>query len=707
MNSRTISAVITLYRMELRALLRDRRTIILSVVLPLLFMPLILFMSSRVKQSSAQKAESRSHSYAIAYGSLRGRAEPLLSQALSQAPKPSKEAKDEGDLFNASPEQKSPILAVESQNPQDDLLSGKLDTYIEAALQKDLPKPSQPAPPAEANSTQSNPNDLVFIIHYREDRLASGAAAQKLKDLLLDSRSQMRNESLSSKGFVGAPENALKVRGSDTASPDERARSRLGRYITALVLLFMLVGGGSIASDSIAGEKERGTLETLLSAGAGKSAIISAKFLIVLTATLVTTSIQVGNLYASFALGLSDASDPIAISMSAGTAGLLFLLYLPLAVLSSSILVLAFGLAKSYKEAQLYFLPISLLGPVLALAPAMPGIELRSLILIVPLINLSVAARDVLMQRVDMLGIFIAWAVTALFSFQMIRFSSRMLSAERLILSSDLDTVAAGDGDAMYQRHVLRWFSALWAFVLLATFGGSSLGLSRSLILGQMVFLGATLWIVRHYKLNPNIALSLRAPKPLVWPAVFIGAPSALMLMAAAAEFLGPLFHFSQKNISEFGKSVFPDDMPTWQLVLLIAVLPPICEELLFRGALLFGLRRRLKPVALVLTVGLVFGLFHILLFRLATTGVIGILITIVALWSGSLYPCILWHALNNIIPIVLMRVHIDERTIPRWSYGIALLALSFSFWLIWKNRDPNPAFLPMDHTPRTQRKPI
>lgn len=672
MKSPTLSAIFTLYRMEFRALLRDRRTIILSVLLPLLFMPLVLFTSSRVRQSSVEKAERRTHSYALAYGSQKSRAEPLIAGAL------------------AKPEGESTLSTIDTQNPEQALLEGKLDAYIEAAEEKDLPPPKKPG---AANSTQSNPNDLVFVIHYREDRPASAAAADKIRDLLVNARDQLRYRALLEKGFKGDPEHALSASPTDTAAPEMRARSDLGRYVTALVLLFMLVGGGSIASDSLAGEKERGTLETLLSAGAGRTAIVAAKFLIVLTATLVTALIQAGNLYASFALGIADPKNPLSISMDAGTAFVLFLLFLPLAVLSSSVLVLVFGLAKTYKEGQLYFLPVTLLGPVLALAPALPGIELRSLILIVPLVNLSVAARDVLMQRVDVLGILAAWAVTALSALQMIRFTGRSLSSERLIFSSDLEMLSPLSGDGLYQRHVVRWFMALWAFALLATFAGAPLGLVRSILLGQMVFLGTTLWIVRHYRLNANVALSLRAPKPLVWPAILIGAPSGLVLAAGAGKLLAPVLQFSQKNINDLGKSIFPDDLPMWQLALLIAVVPPICEELLFRGALLFGLRNRLRPVWLVITVGLVFGLFHILLLRLLTTGIIGIFITIVALWSGSLYPCILWHALNNAIPLLLMRLHINDGNMPAWAYPAAALGLWLSLWLIWKNRSPNPAF--------------
>ena len=122
MNARAFTAIATLYRMELRALLRDRRTILLSVVLPLLFMPLILLLSSRVKQSSVESAERKSHSYAVFYGAQREKAEPLLKAALSNPSQAAPEGEDP-----------SPLVETDVPDPEKALLSGSIDAYIKAA----------------------------------------------------------------------------------------------------------------------------------------------------------------------------------------------------------------------------------------------------------------------------------------------------------------------------------------------------------------------------------------------------------------------------------------------------------------------------------------------------------------------------------------------------------------------------------------------
>ncbi|MCK6590612.1 MAG: ABC transporter permease subunit, partial [Polyangiaceae bacterium] len=435
------AGALALYRMELRMLLRDTRAVILSVVVPLIFMPIVLGASSRIKETSEKQAAEKTHTYAVASGPLREQAKELLAQA----------AAARRDRTNSVDNEELPIVFQDEPDAPEALRNGSVDFYVEAV------------------SDQNENSAIILELHYREDRPASSAAVDKARDILLRHRGDIRHKALADRGFRISRENILPVLDADVSTLAERSGSKTGRYLTALVLLFMLVGGGSIAADSIAGEKERGTLETLLSAGAGRTAILTAKLMLILTATLTTTIIQVGNLYLFLGLGLADASADLAVHITPGTALLLFALYLPLSLLVASSLLLTFGLAGSYKEAQIYFLPLTLIGPVLALAPALPGLDLRSVIALVPLVNISVAVREILLGEIDIPMIALAWTTTALAAAGIARFASRILSAERLLLSSDTDTVDPTDGDALFGKRVLRWFAALWALVVLGS----------------------------------------------------------------------------------------------------------------------------------------------------------------------------------------------------------------------------------------------
>jgi membrane protease YdiL (CAAX protease family) len=88
----------------------------------------------------------------------------------------------------------------------------------------------------------------------------------------------------------------------------------------------------------------------------------------------------------------------------------------------------------------------------------------------------------------------------------------------------------------------------------------------------------------------------------------------------------------------------------------LLAISPGICEELLWRGAVQGELEARGKPVKTVLTVGIFFGLFHLSIYRLIPTGLLGVLLALVRHRSGSIFPCILLHIAYNALLLFFLK---------------------------------------------------
>ena len=145
-----------------------------------------------------------------------------------------------------------------------------------------------------------------------------------------------------------------------------------------------------------------------------------------------------------------------------------------------------------------------------------------------------------------------------------------------------------------------------------------------------------------------------------------------------------------QQLLERFSEDVIPKGMPSWQLVLYVAVLPAICEELAFRGMLLSGLRRKFRPAALVLGIGIIFGLFHMTLYRIAPTAALGMVLTAIALLTGSVFPGMLLHAGNNAIGVIGgTRFSMEALHWQHFSAAAAIFALSI--WIIYRNRTPLP----------------
>ncbi|MEE8523236.1 MAG: CPBP family intramembrane glutamic endopeptidase, partial [Thermoanaerobaculia bacterium] len=159
----------------------------------------------------------------------------------------------------------------------------------------------------------------------------------------------------------------------------------------------------------------------------------------------------------------------------------------------------------------------------------------------------------------------------------------------------------------------------------------------------------------------------------------------------ALARLSGALFPVPQRLIEEFSRTLLPEGIPVWEMLLILAVLPGICEEVAFRGVLLHGLRRRYSPLGLCLVVGLIFGLFHLDLARVLPTAFLGTAVAGVTLLTGSIYPAMLWHALNNATAVLASDagVAVDDLGVGVYAAGAVVAGLASV--LLWKNRTPYP----------------
>src|SRR5207237_5619326 len=144
------------------------------------------------------------------------------------------------------------------------------------------------------------------------------------------------------------------------------------------------------------------------------------------------------------------------------------LLFLPLAATIASVLLMISAYAKSYKESQMYFFPVYILSLIPSLASVMPGISLRSAIAFVPMANVSVAAREILMGRPDPIMILVTFGVMVFVAAYLVRASARMLSREDIILPAHTDAADFLGGPSLFQKRVLRWFALMWVVTFAA-----------------------------------------------------------------------------------------------------------------------------------------------------------------------------------------------------------------------------------------------
>ena len=197
----------------------------------------------------------------------------------------------------------------------------------------------------------------------------------------------------------------------NVAPPEKVSGNQVGGFVPYVIIILCLVGAAVPATDLTAGEKERGTMETLLCSPVARIDLVMGKFFLVLTGSLaamgcmlvslLVTTVLVGLTlsppakFVAAAANAARAAGPIPAIYPLGVLGVLAMV-LPVAVMFSA-LTFAIGLfAKSAKEAQSYLGPLMFVVILPAVIGLLPGIDLNARLALVPLLNLSLVCREML-----------------------------------------------------------------------------------------------------------------------------------------------------------------------------------------------------------------------------------------------------------------------------------------------------------------------
>ncbi len=354
-------AVGTIYAKELRDSLRDRRTLLSTIVIPTIAIPALLLGVGKIASAVVSKArEEIPRVMVIGGGDSPGvRAELEKSRRFRAEP--------------ATADWKS-------------LISEK---KVRAAAE---------IPDGFERALESGSAPAVILYHY-EGELKSGLAVDLLRDFFTDLRDRTSARLLSARGLSPKIARPFEVRETNVAAPEKRGGNLLGGIVPYVIIILCFMGAMNPAMDLTAGEKERGTMETLLCSPAARTDIVLGKFCMVLTGSVMAVVCSLVSMGATLALvggpggGAGPASgltiDPL------GILGVLAMV-IPVAVLFSAILFTVSLFAKSFKEAQSYAGPMVLVVILPLVIGILPGIDLNLPLSLVPLLNISLVCKEML-----------------------------------------------------------------------------------------------------------------------------------------------------------------------------------------------------------------------------------------------------------------------------------------------------------------------
>ena len=395
------------YRKELTEALRDRRTLITTFLVPLLMIPILGAGFTGVMSAVIGNAKKERAKVAI----VGGQDSPAVVEALRHNAK-----------LNVLP-------AAEDWRNQ------VVDKTIRAAVE--IP------PHFEQDLGKGNAGTVTINVYGGE--LKSELAAVNVEAVLKEYRDSIATGQLEANHLPTGLLRPFDVKRQNIAPPEKITGAILGGIIAYMLILMCLQGAMNPAIDLTAGEKERGTMETILSSPVSRTHLVLGKFLLVVTASLVTSMLLLFSVSVSSTLlqksgaldQMTDEGQPVPqLALKPAAIASVLIMTVPLSVLFSAGLFTIALFAKSHKEAQSYIAPLMFLVVIPAIAAMVPGVDLTPKLAIVPLLNVSLLCKELVTGEYHWNYIAIIFASTCVYAAGALYLAVKMFQRESVLFRS-------------------------------------------------------------------------------------------------------------------------------------------------------------------------------------------------------------------------------------------------------------------------------
>ena len=356
-----------IFAKELKDTLRDRRTIMMMIVMPVVMIPLLITVVVKIQVSQVERAQENQLRIAFIGGAY---APELLT--LFQ--------RDDGFFIVETVPEDTAVAMTAGE---------ELDGVV--VVPESFP----------ATIAQDRQGEIRIIFKSSE---AYGVARSKLEDVIEAFSRQIVTDRIARFNLDENLFDAISIQKTDISSAQEKLAEAAGGWLPYLFVIFSFMGAMYPGLDLGAGEKERGTLETLLSSPASRLEIVVGKFLVVMLAGIATALIAMMGVYLTvqqFPEIPSDVFDIIMDMLGPKMILMIFSLLLPVTAFFAAVILGLSIYARSFKEAQSIITPLNIAIIFPAIIGTLPGIELNAKTALVPILNVSLATKDMLAGTVN------------------------------------------------------------------------------------------------------------------------------------------------------------------------------------------------------------------------------------------------------------------------------------------------------------------
>ncbi len=649
------SIVFTIFAKELRDTLRDRRALFAAVILPILLHPLIfMFMGGVMASHEAERAALR----------------PRVAVW--------------GDV-------PAPVVAALATELKADVVDRRATrpTETEAEARRAIESgTAHLVLAADAGTAANFTGDATAVVELYYDELRSGsdAAYDRSKEVLSKLEKSEANARLVRHSLPASLDRPLDPVARNLTDKKRRAGDFAGGIIGFALFFVLIVSGMLPAIDLTAGEKERGTLQTLLCAPVRPLEIVAGKYLTVATFSIVGAA---GNLSAmSFVLAREKVAARGALEFSVGAATFVkvFVAIVPMALLVAALMLVIAVFARSFREAQSYLTPIFIALLLPNFVAMMPGMDLTSATAFIPVVNLSLLVRGLFNGHATVQLYFLVLIANLAYAAMAVSLAARIFESEQVLLGGERpwrDVFGRGEvarrtptpRDALLFSAILM-VVAYYGMVLLTPRLNGIIATLAALEIGLML-VPALLWTtLRRNDLRETFSLRAPTARGLAGGVLLAAGTWAVATLVARAEmhfFPGAQAYSEQLEHLLGGGGA--------ALLIAGALLPAIAEEACFRGVILSGLANSGSRTTAVLGSAIAFGIFHFNPYHMIIAGTIGLILGFATLETGSIYIGALIHLVNNALRLLTPNHPILNRleSTPALVIGCVLTALGLA----------------------------
>ena len=313
MKIRIVSAI---FRKESLVMLRDKRTLMAMIGIPIILYPALLVITSQAAMMHLSSVEESTSRIAV-----KSEQDTTVAQWVAALPR---------------------MKLVEVREPDTALLEGEIDAVV-------LVKQN-------AQEVLEQGGSLLLVIQYDSTEPRSREATHRLSEGFRATQNRLLENRLASAGISLEFVTPLKLQEVNVAPAARIVGTLLAVMLPMIMVLMVGIGAFYPAVDLTAGEKERGTFEALLSTPATKFEIVCGKFLTVFCISMLTGLLNLASMVMTFTFHLSDlltkiqmSPDKAPVQFPLGTAVLMVLLMVPLALFVSALMMSVAVLARTLR----------------------------------------------------------------------------------------------------------------------------------------------------------------------------------------------------------------------------------------------------------------------------------------------------------------------------------------------------------------------